>query len=94
MIAYIVTKRICLGLQRKDAEMLLHGYETGIIYQRPSGEYIEVHAPVPEEKRAVLEAPRADELALEAGHRATTARSPTRPPGARSASCGWGCGGS
>ena len=35
VIAYIVTKRICLGLQRKDAAMLLHGYETGIIYQRP-----------------------------------------------------------
>jgi ubiquinol-cytochrome c reductase cytochrome b subunit len=67
IVAYIVTKRICLGLQRKDAEMLLHGYETGIIYQRPSGEYIEVHAPVPEETRAVLEAPRANELALEAG---------------------------
>ena len=46
IVAYIVTKRICLGLQRKDAEMLLHGYETGIIYQRPSGEYIEIHAPV------------------------------------------------
>jgi ubiquinol-cytochrome c reductase cytochrome b subunit len=67
IVAYIVTKRICLGLQRKDAEMLLHGYETGIIYQRPSGEYIEIHAPVPEDTRAVLEAPRADELALEAG---------------------------
>ena len=28
-LAYIVTKRICLGLQRRDREKLLHGRETG-----------------------------------------------------------------
>jgi ubiquinol-cytochrome c reductase cytochrome b subunit len=36
--------------------MLLHGYETGIIRQMPNGEFIEVHKPVPEDARAVLEA--------------------------------------
>ncbi len=56
VIAYFITKRICLGLQRKDREMLLHGYETGIIRQLPEGEFIEVHRPVPEDFRAVLEA--------------------------------------
>ena len=66
VIAYILTKRICLGLQRKDANMLLHGYETGVIYQRPDGEYIEVHAPVPEDFRAVLEARAGSPLPLEA----------------------------
>jgi ubiquinol-cytochrome c reductase cytochrome b subunit len=55
-IAFFVTKRICLGLQRKDREMLLHGYESGIIRQMPNGEFIEVHRPVSEEARAVLEA--------------------------------------
>jgi ubiquinol-cytochrome c reductase cytochrome b subunit len=55
-LAFVITRRICLGLQRKDAEMLLHGYETGIIRQLPDGEFIEVHKPVPEEARAVLEA--------------------------------------
>jgi len=54
--AYVITKRICLGLQRKDAEELLHGYESGIIRQLPNGEFIEVHRPVDEDKRAVLEA--------------------------------------
>jgi ubiquinol-cytochrome c reductase cytochrome b subunit len=54
VIAYIVTKRVCLGLQRKDAELLHHGVETGIIRQLPSGEFIEVTHPVSEEKRAVL----------------------------------------
>jgi len=55
-LAYVVTKRVCLGLQRKDREELLHGYESGIIRQLPDGEFIEVHQPVNEEKQAVLEA--------------------------------------
>ncbi len=55
-IAFIVTRRICMGLQRKDREMLLHGYESGIIRQLPNGEFIEVHKPLNEEARAVLEA--------------------------------------
>jgi ubiquinol-cytochrome c reductase cytochrome b subunit len=56
--AYIVTKRICLGLQRKDNHLLEHGVETGIIMQLPHGEYIELTKPVPEDVRAVLESRR------------------------------------
>jgi ubiquinol-cytochrome c reductase cytochrome b subunit len=56
VVAYFITKRICLGLQRKDAHLLEHGVETGIIRQLPSGEYTELTRPVSEEKRAVLEA--------------------------------------
>jgi ubiquinol-cytochrome c reductase cytochrome b subunit len=52
--AYIITKRICLGLQRKDLHLLEHGVETGIIRQLPSGEFIEETRPVSEEARAVL----------------------------------------
>jgi quinol---cytochrome-c reductase cytochrome b subunit len=55
-LAYVITKRVCLGLQRKDAGELLHGYESGIIRQLPSGEFVEVHRPVDEERRAVLQA--------------------------------------
>jgi ubiquinol-cytochrome c reductase cytochrome b subunit len=55
VVAYWVTKRICLGLQRKDVHLLEHGVETGIIRQLPSGEYIEVTRPVTDDKRAVLE---------------------------------------
>jgi ubiquinol-cytochrome c reductase cytochrome b subunit len=58
VVAYWVTKRICLGLQRKDTESLVHGYETGVIEMTPEGEFIERHAPVPAEYRAVLEAKR------------------------------------
>jgi ubiquinol-cytochrome c reductase cytochrome b subunit len=53
--AYFVTKRICLGLQRKDAHMLAHGVEIGIIRQLPSGEFIEEERPLTEEERAVIE---------------------------------------
>ena len=56
IIAYVITKRVCLGLQRKDRNELLHGYESGIIRQLPDGEFIEVHQPVNEERLAVLEA--------------------------------------
>jgi ubiquinol-cytochrome c reductase cytochrome b subunit len=42
-IAFIVTKRICLGLQHADRELVLHGYETGIIMRAPDGEYSERH---------------------------------------------------
>ena len=56
VVAYWVTKRVCLGLQRKDVHLLEHGVETGIIRQLPDGEYIEVTRPVDEEKLAVLEA--------------------------------------
>jgi len=55
-VAFIVTRRMCLGLQRKDKELLEHGLETGIIRQLPDGEFIEIHRPMNEEERAVLEA--------------------------------------
>jgi ubiquinol-cytochrome c reductase cytochrome b subunit len=53
--AYFATKRICLGLQRKDAELLSHGVEIGIIRQLPSGEFIEESRPLTEVERAVVE---------------------------------------
>jgi ubiquinol-cytochrome c reductase cytochrome b subunit len=43
IVAYLVTKRICLGLMKKDREIALHGYESGRIVRLPSGEYIEIH---------------------------------------------------
>ncbi|TFD33290.1 cytochrome b [Cryobacterium cryoconiti] len=50
-IAFFVTKRICLALQKKDREIVLHGYESGRIVRLPGGEYIEVHQPVDEYER-------------------------------------------
>ncbi len=57
ILTYIITKRICLGLQRKDRHLLEHGVETGIIRQLPTGEFIEETRPVSEEMRAKLVLP-------------------------------------
>jgi ubiquinol-cytochrome c reductase cytochrome b subunit len=43
IIAYLVTKRICLALQKKDREIALHGYESGRMVRLPGGQYVEVH---------------------------------------------------
>lgn len=42
-IAFFITKRVCLALQRKDREIALHGFESGRVVRLPGGEYIEVH---------------------------------------------------
>ena len=53
-IAFVITKRICLSLQRRDREKLLHGRETGQIMRLPHGEFIEIHAPLNENERAKI----------------------------------------
>ncbi|WP_280183482.1 cytochrome b, partial [Nocardia cyriacigeorgica] len=45
-IAYFLTYRFCIGLQRSDRAVLEHGIETGVIKRLPHGEYIEVHQPL------------------------------------------------
>ncbi|MEU2036126.1 cytochrome bc1 complex cytochrome b subunit [Nocardia amamiensis] len=45
-IAYFLTYRFCLGLQRSDRAVLEHGIETGVIKRLPHGEYIEIHQPL------------------------------------------------
>ncbi|MQA05311.1 MAG: ubiquinol-cytochrome c reductase cytochrome b subunit [Streptosporangiales bacterium] len=42
VIVFMMTKRICIGLQRKDAHLLHEGVETGVIRRLPSGAYEEV----------------------------------------------------
>ena len=46
LLGFILTKRICRGLQHKDRETAVHGFETGKIIRSPEGEYSEVHEPV------------------------------------------------
>lgn len=46
VVAFTVTKRICLGLQRRDRDKVLHGRETGTLRRLPHGEYVEVHEPL------------------------------------------------
>jgi ubiquinol-cytochrome c reductase cytochrome b subunit len=50
-IAFWITKRVCLALQKKDREIALHGYESGRIVRLPGGEYVEVHEQLDEYER-------------------------------------------
>jgi ubiquinol-cytochrome c reductase cytochrome b subunit len=47
-IAYTLAKRMALALQRKDRELVLHGYESSRIVRLPGGEYREIHTPLDE----------------------------------------------
>ena len=51
VVGFAVTRQVALALQRKDRELVLHGYETGRIVRLPGGEYIEVHKPLSEYER-------------------------------------------
>ncbi|AKH81973.1 ubiquinol-cytochrome c reductase cytochrome b subunit [Streptomyces sp. CNQ-509] len=56
VVAFWITRRICLGLQRRDREKVLHGRETGIIKRLPHGEFIEVHESLSQEEMHKLTA--------------------------------------
>jgi ubiquinol-cytochrome c reductase cytochrome b subunit len=43
VLGFALTHRICLGLQQKESEVALHGFETGRIVRLPGGEYVEIH---------------------------------------------------
>ena len=53
-IAFVVTKRLCLSLQRADRDLVLHGRETGTLMRMPSGEFVEIHEPISAEKAWTL----------------------------------------
>lgn len=42
-LMFWVTKRICLSLQRRDRDTVLHGRETGTIIRTPDGRFFERH---------------------------------------------------
>jgi ubiquinol-cytochrome c reductase cytochrome b subunit len=62
LIAFIITKRWCISLQRHDEGKLLHGYETGIIMRSAEGGYSERHLPISEERAYTLTARDRDEV--------------------------------
>ncbi len=45
-LAYFITYRICIGLQRSDREVLEHGVATGVIQKLPNGAFVEIHQPI------------------------------------------------
>jgi ubiquinol-cytochrome c reductase cytochrome b subunit len=46
VMAFIITRRWCISLQKADQERLLHGYESGVIMRSPEGAYAEKHLPI------------------------------------------------
>ena len=54
VIAFWVTKRICLSLQRRDRDLVLHGRETGRIVRTADGQFFEQHEPLDEYTRWLL----------------------------------------
>jgi len=61
-LAFLITRRWCISLQRQDKERLLHGFETGVIMRSPEGGYSERHAALPVESQYVLVAGDRDEV--------------------------------
>jgi ubiquinol-cytochrome c reductase cytochrome b subunit len=53
-VAFEISRRIAVGLQRRDRSTLTHGVETGVIVRHPSGEYTERERPASQPEEAVL----------------------------------------
>jgi ubiquinol-cytochrome c reductase cytochrome b subunit len=62
LIAFLITRRWCISLQRHDREKLLHGYETGVITRSPEGGYREKHLPISDSRAYALTARDRDEV--------------------------------
>ncbi|MEU5342508.1 cytochrome bc complex cytochrome b subunit [Streptomyces sp. NPDC020766] len=54
VIAFVVTRRVCMALQRGDRDKVLHGRESGVIRRLPHGEFVEVHEPLTPAQRFTL----------------------------------------
>ncbi|MGY6022356.1 cytochrome bc1 complex cytochrome b subunit [Streptomyces spinosirectus] len=52
--AFAITKRVCMGLQRRDRDKVLHGRESGTIRRLPHGEFVEVHEPLAQDQLFTL----------------------------------------
>jgi quinol---cytochrome-c reductase cytochrome b subunit len=65
IVAYWLTRHICLGLQARDRDLVRHGVETGRLFRRPDGGYAEVREPLSAGERWRLSAA---ELKCAGGH--------------------------
>jgi ubiquinol-cytochrome c reductase cytochrome b subunit len=55
LVAFQLTRALCLALQSRDHEIAEHGYETGRIMRGLDGAYTEVHSPINVEHYAIIE---------------------------------------
>jgi ubiquinol-cytochrome c reductase cytochrome b subunit len=76
-VAFWITKRICLSLQRADRQKVLHGRETGTIWRHADGRFEEIHAPLtPNERWVLVQHESHEPLQLTAGKDANGVDSP------------------
>lgn len=54
VIAFLITRRLCLSLQRADRERALHGSESGQIIMTPEGRFYEDHVPLSKDEQFTL----------------------------------------
>ncbi len=62
VVAFFITRRWCISLQRHDNEKVLHGYETGIIMRSADGAYSERHEALGSDEAYTLTARDRDEV--------------------------------
>lgn len=53
-LAFWITKRLCLSIQRQKRDLALHGRETSRVVRTADGEMLEIHEPLSEYDRWVL----------------------------------------
>jgi ubiquinol-cytochrome c reductase cytochrome b subunit len=46
LLAFLITRRVCLTLQAQDRERVEHGAESGQLLRSPDGGYAEVRTPL------------------------------------------------
>jgi ubiquinol-cytochrome c reductase cytochrome b subunit len=80
-LAFYFARRWALGLQIADEHLLEHGIETGTVRRLPSGEYIEVTRPLPEQRRALIVGARPGPHAVSGDGHAESARAAVRGEG-------------
>jgi ubiquinol-cytochrome c reductase cytochrome b subunit len=62
VIAFLITRRWCISLQRADNDKLLHGLESGVIMRDAQGGYTEKHVPLAVDRAYTLTARQRDEM--------------------------------
>lgn len=51
VVTFLLTRAVCVGLQRADRDRALHGSESGVIVQSPDGGFSEPHVPVSKDEQ-------------------------------------------
>jgi len=78
VIAFMITRRWCISLQRHDNDKVLHGLESGVIMRDPQGGYTEKHIPLPAGAAYTLTARARDKVFVpESGADSNGVESPT-----------------